>query len=167
MKKIYVGLVVALMTVSLSGNVQAEMPQIGVGYEGMFLGEFLQGLSARAWFDQLGVEGNLQQASVDVYGDDFDVYLLSGKVFYAPIVKENSQFYIGLEGGFGQIDYSASDMDITLFGPFFGAEYRFAELPEMGFCWEVGYRFTDFEMDDDDAELDGISISLGLHYYFN
>ncbi len=92
---------------------------------------------------------------------------MTGKVLYSPIVKDNRQFYIGLEAGYGELE-SSEDVDLTLVGPLFGAEYRFEELPELGFCWEVGYRFTSMDGEDgDDADLDGISISLGLHYSFN
>ena len=101
------------------------------------------------------------------YGhDDYDVFLLAGKLLYAPIVKENSEFYVGFEGGYGELDYE-EDLDIMFFGPLFGAEYRFQGLPELGFCWEVGYRFSEFDGDDGDADMDGIAVSLGVHYYFN
>jgi hypothetical protein len=142
---------------------------IGIGYEGMFLGEFLQGVSARGWLGKLGLEGDLWQASVDVGPYDVDAWVLSGKVLYAPIVREHTKFYVGFEGGWATMDLGyGDDLDGTTFGPLFGAEYRFQELPELGFNWEVGYRWTSLSPSgyDEDFDLNGISITLGVHYYF-
>lgn len=188
----------ALLLVSLAGSVATAEVNVGAGYQAMFLGEFLQGASVRAWVDnKWGFEGNIMQASMDVdvdvtdYSDpndnyetgaDGDLFFLSGKVMYAPIIKENSQFYVGFELGYGQanldVDYLVGadlEADVLAFGPLFGAEYRFQGIPELGFNWEVGYRFGDASGDgetnggktDLDLSLSGITVCLGVHYYFN
>ena len=59
MSKRYIVSVLVLVLAFLASNGMAVEPRVGVGYEGMYLGEFLQGVSARAWFDEIGVEGNL------------------------------------------------------------------------------------------------------------
>lgn len=167
MRRMMCLLLMVLTTSFFSGSVLAEGMDIGVGYQGVFLGDVLQGLSGRAWFDEVGVEANLSQMKASVGDTDADLFLFGAKALYAPVVKENSKFYVGLEGQFGSVDFDGDDADITQFGPLFGAEYRFTELPEMGFCWEVGYRFLEADLDGYDLELDGISVALGLHYYFD
>jgi hypothetical protein len=169
MNRRYVGAVTLLVVVLSGSGIARAETSIGVGYEAMFLGDFLQGASVRAWFDnKWGVEGNLMQASVDTGYSDSDAWLLAGKVMYCPIVRENSQFYVGFEGGFGQVDDNiimySGDNDVVTYGPLFGAEYRFQGLPELGFNWEVGYRFTTFDNEYYDIDLNGVFICLGVHY---
>ena len=77
---------------------------------------------------------------------DADIWLLDAQVMYAPIVKENSRFYMGLNLGYGQYDVDVAgfgDMDDSFWmvGPLIGAEYCFQGLPELGFNWEVSYDF--------------------------
>ncbi len=168
MNRLYVGAIALLLLASFGSSVATAETAIGVGYQAMFLEDFIQGASIRAWFDnQWGVEGNIMQASVDMGDEDADAYLLAGKVMYCPIIRENSQFYVGFEGGFGQIDDSimdTGDTDVLTYGPLFGAEYRFQGLPDLGFNWEVGYRFSNFDNDDEDTDLNGVSVCLGVHY---
>jgi len=198
MKKFCLGAAALLLLVSLGSSVATAEVDIGAGYQAMFLGEFFQGASVRAWIDKKwGLEGNLMQASMDVdvdmtsyydpndyvkMGADGDLYFLSGKIMYAPIIRENSQFYVGFELGYGKasLDFDVSsigvdlDADVLAFGPLFGVEYRFQGLPELGFNWEVGYRFGDADGDVDtpigkanlDASISGITVCLGVHYYF-
>jgi hypothetical protein len=168
-------LLLALFPVGLlaadNGSDLATEKNIGIGYEGMLIGEFLQGVSVRGWWGRWGAEGNAMQASVD-FGDDDDVsaWMLTSKIMFAPLVREHSKFYVGLEGGWGNVDAGTygDDLDTWIIGPLFGAEYRFQELPELGFNWEVGYRWTSLNAadDDDDIDLSGIFIVLGVHYYF-
>lgn len=178
--------VTGMLLAMVLGSTAVADTTVGAGYQAMFLGEFFQGASLRAWMnDKWLLEGNISQSSLDADlerdGDrisgDADLWLLSGKVAYAPIVRENSRFYIGVELGYGKADFDIAhtaydgDMDMFTVGPMFGVEYRFTELPELGFNWEVGYRFTNVDGDigeaDLDADIDGIVISLGVHYYFN
>ncbi len=197
MKKLGVGAAAVLLLVSLGSSVASAEVTWGAGYQAMFLGELLQGASIRAWVDdKWGIEGNIMAGQLDVdvettdyddpnynseMGGDGDLYVFSGKVMYAPVVKENSKFYFGFEVGYGtldlDVDYTSSismDGDVWAFGPLFGAEYRFQEMPELGFNWEVGYRFGSASADgkgstgeaDLDLDISGITVCLGVHYYF-
>jgi len=196
MKRLCMG-AAALLLVSLASSVATAEVSVGAGYQAMFLGEFFQGASVRAWVDsKWGFEGNIMQANMDLdvesvdyddpndryeVGVDGDLFFFSGKVMYAPIIKENSQFYVGFELGYGQANLDADvltgadlEADALAFGPLFGVEYRFQGLPELGFNWEVGYRFGDISGDGDsnsgkmdlDASLSGITVCMGVHYYF-
>jgi hypothetical protein len=195
MKKLGIGAVAVLLWVSVGSGVATAEVTVGAGYQAMFLGDFFQGASVRAWVDdKWGFEGNIQQANLDLdvdtvdlddpndrytFGADGDLYFLSGKIIYAPIIKENSKFYFGFEVGYGEasLDVGTADLDadVFAFGPLFGAEYRFQEIPELGFNWEVGYRFgeatgsgaTSSTKMDLDASISGITVCLGVHYYFN
>ncbi|ACF11658.1 hypothetical protein Cpar_1255 [Chlorobaculum parvum NCIB 8327] len=153
--------------------------QFSLGYEGVFAGDVLQGLSSRYWFNEnLGGELNLFYGRVGVdfdYSDtNADLFLAELKMLYAPIVKENSRFYVGLEGGIGSIggDTIPDDVDITVYtiSPLIGTEFRFAEIPDVCFNWEVGYKFhrvnVDTEEGDVDVNIDGTFVTLGAHYYF-
>ncbi len=100
---------------------------------------------------------------------DADMWFLGGKALYAPVIHENSQFYVGVGGGWGNIDgalsgFGSGDVDAWVVGPLFGAEYRFQGLPNLGFNWEVGYQFANLDAGEMDVDLNGISISLGVHY---
>jgi hypothetical protein len=160
-----------LLLVGLSSVATAETA-ISVGYQGMFVSDFLNGASVRAWMDnKWALEGSVLQNSVDAGGaGDADLWFLGGKVLYAPIIKENSQFYVGLAGGWGNLDGSllgTNDVDAWTVGPLFGAEYRFQGLPDLGFNWEVGYQFASFDTGGTDIDLNGIAVSLGVHYRLN
>lgn len=176
---------VLALVLSLAVNVNANENKVGVGYQGIFLGDTLQGVSVRGWLlmNKLGLEGNIFQGTneidIDVngYSNDYgtsldaDLTLFTAKAMFAPIVRQNSKFYVGLEAGVGTIEVSdLEDIDITIFGPLLGAEYNFQEAPELGFNWEVGYKFTSLEYGADyvdvAVDLDGVSVSLGVHYFF-
>ncbi|OHB66754.1 MAG: hypothetical protein A2Y76_02590 [Planctomycetes bacterium RBG_13_60_9] len=189
----YLGVTVLLALLAFSSSATAADSEdlatektIGIGYEGMFLGEFLQGASVRGWLGKVGLEANVWQSDVGVkIGDlpsvDVSAFVLTGKIMYAPIVREHTKFYLGLQAGLGSIDLPTgtlgdiadadipdTSIDVFVFGPLFGVEYRFQELPELGFNWEVGYSFSSLDMDivDPSVDLNGISITLGVHYYF-
>ncbi len=171
MNRLCVGMVTLLLVAFLSSSVATAETAIGVGYQGIFISDLLHGASVRAWFDnKWAVEGSVLQASVDA-GDlaDLDMWFMGGKVLYAPIVHENSQFYVGLAGGWGSLDAGdMGDADAWVLGPLFGAEYRFQGLPNLGFNWEVGYQFASIDADGgDDIDLNGLSVSLGVHYRLN
>lgn len=158
--------IIFALALSLAVNVNAEENKIGAGYQGVFIGNFLQGVSARGWLNNVGLEGNIFQASVDIDGADTNLFLLTAKGMFAPIVRQNSKFYVGLEAGLGIIDTDDKDGNIAVFGPLFGVEYNFQGLPELGFNWDVGYKLNNFEYDNVDIDLSGVSVSFGVHYYF-
>lgn len=171
--------------------VAAENPmtgKFGLGYQGVFAGDILQGISGRYWAtENFGGELNLFYGNVGLEVEpsglapldeaNADLLLGSLKLMYSPIVRENSRFYVGIEGGIGSVNVEADDVDvldgdITVYtiNPLFGAEYNFTELPELGLNFEVGYKFHSVSYEEEpldvDVNLDGTFVSLGAHYYF-
>ena len=170
MNRLKVGIVTLLLIAFFGSGVASAEVAIGVGYQGIFVSEFLHGASVRAWMDNKWAgELSILQSSVDGGGFDTDMWFLGGKVLYAPIIRENSQFYVGIGGGWGNVDGDVTgDIDAWVVGPLFGAEYRFDEIPSLGFNWEVGYDFANFDGGgSSDIDLNGISISMGVHYRLN
>lgn len=179
-----------ILTVMFSGllfmgsAMAADQPQkrdweIGAGYQGMWMGSFLNGISARSWIKgQYGIEGNFFYGGIDAeiasMNQDADLYVGEIKLMYAPIVRDYSKFYGGIVASYGSFDlkgdmYDYRD-DIYGLGLVFGSEFRFQEIPELGFNFDVGYRhyFFDDKIYGDDIDLDikGINATFGIHYYF-
>jgi len=191
----YVAVMVTVICLCAAPSFAADNYKIGVGYQGMFSGNMINGLSARGWFGPntaIGVEGNLfygsLDASVDIPGDpsmdaDATLWMFEIKAMYAFIVKANSRFYAGGKFAYGQYDAEAGDdvgsydLDGKVYIPgiFVGAEWNFPSLPEMGFNFEVGYNYVKSDLDvgytgsvrpDVDLKLQGINVGLGMKYYF-
>jgi len=192
MKKILSAVLLALLCGSGSAFAMdsAEGPNIkkfSAGYEGVLAGNVIQGLSTRYWFNN-NVAGELNfyygrlGLNTDIPGvDDAHASLLmaSAKVLYAPVVRQHSRFYLGLEGGIGNVgvenedkDVLPGDVSVYTVSPLIGSEFYFAEIPELGLNWEVGYRFQTVHWDSDsaigdvDLKLDGTFVTVGAHYYF-
>ncbi len=168
----------------------AEAPnagKFGLGYQGVFGGSILQGLSGRYWVNNnVGTELNLYYGKASIEGINFfansldgDLLLATAKVLYAPVVNPHSKFYVGIEGGIGSVNLSADDestpgdIGVYVVNPLIGSEFNFSEFPEIGFNFEVGYKFhhisykNDPDVPDDiSINLDGTFVSLGAHYYF-
>ncbi len=170
--------------------------KLSIGYQNMelntadtgFFSGGASGLSSRYWINnEVGVEGNvyiLSQTHKNIYDFPSSSYVegkqsvLAGTVkgLYAPVVKENSRFFVGLEAGLGRVNYEyTGDPDFTdtfwLVRPLVGAEYNFAGIPELGLNFEVGYIFTSYNEDDaivhhQTWDMSGLSIGAGVHYYF-
>lgn len=164
--------------------------KVGVGYQGMVAGDFLNGLSVRGWItDKIGLEasGFYGRASVEVEegGDGKsevkgDIWTIEAKAMFAFIVRNYSKFYAGGKIGYGQIDTSGVSMlesiDGTSFwtpGLFIGSEWSFPQLPEVGFNFDVGYSWLiyDNKVNEDpyvyvNMNLSGITATFGIHYYF-
>lgn len=170
-KNLLILVVTFVLTLSVSSNNAFAENKFGVGYQGTFIGEFLNGLSVRGWFDSFSVDATLFHTDVEADGADSDLlnlFILDGRFLYAPIVKENSRFYMGANLGYGALEVYDEDLDLLTYGLLLGTEYSFQGLPELGFNWEVGYKFNTLDTDEYDFEVDlnGISVSLGVHYYF-
>ena len=191
MKKILSAALLALLCGSgnafAAGNVEGpNVEKFSLGYEGILAGNVVQGLSSRYWFNNnVGGELNLSYGRLGINVDnspmdDSHASLLMGsaKVMYAPVVKAHSRFYVGLEGGIGNVGVEENDEDalpntdisVYTISPLIGSEFYFAELPELGLNWEVGYRFQTVNIDNDaadvDLKLDGTFVTVGAHYYF-
>ena len=168
----------ALMFGAGTASAAPNAEKFGLGYQGIFGGDILQGISGRYWIDNnWGAELNVfygtigvQKNGVDVF--DADLLLGTVKVLYAPVVKTNSRFYVGLEGGLGTVgsdSLEGADVSLWTINPLIGAEYSFSDIPELGLNFEVGYKFHHVSVDaadDYDVNLDGTFVSLGAHYYF-
>jgi hypothetical protein len=171
--------VCAVMALAVT-SVSAVEQGFGLGYQGMFVPELVNGLSARGWMaPNIGLEGNFYHAGVKVdlpspaSDVDGNLFILTGKFLLAPVVKANSKFYIGCEAGFARVSYDLGsgddDQDALVISPLMGVEYFFQGLPEVGFNWEVGYRFLMMTIEnsqDIDINIMGIWAGLGAHYYF-
>ncbi|NTW56647.1 MAG: hypothetical protein HGB20_06345 [Chlorobiaceae bacterium] len=174
-------LVAAGLAVMLgAGTASAQDGKIGLGYQGIIAGDFLNGVSARYWFDKnWGAELNVFYGTAgldfdNTHAGDADLLLGTAKVLYAPVVKATSKFYVGIEGGLGSVggDNPLTDnVDISLWtiSPLFGVEYSFSDIPELGLNFEVGYKFHHVNADtpgpEIDVNVDGTFVSLGAHYY--
>jgi hypothetical protein len=159
----------------------ADNYKVGVGYQGMFAGNMLNGLSVRGWFGPntaIGVEGNVfygaMKAETSLTSDELDADLWMGeiKAMYAFLVKPNSRFYAGAKFAYGQYSVDPVDFEGKVYVPgiFVGAEWNFPSLPEIGFNFDVGYNYiidnNDVEGEDIDLKLHGINVSAGIKYYF-
>ncbi len=197
-----VALALALGAGTASASSATEGRNIGklsIGYQGLDLntgsGEFsisgvANGLSSRYWINnEVGIEGNLYLQSASrkypgSYDDERSVLAGTIKGMYAPVVKENSRFYVGLEAGLGRVHYEQNYVDpedfhlnesytntLWLVRPLVGAEYNFAGIPELGVNFEVGYLFSGYDDSSDGSpsdtyDMSGISIGAGVHYFF-
>lgn len=192
MKKILSAALLALVcgtgnAYAVDNSAQApDTKKLSLGYEGIFAGNILQGVSSRYWFNNnVGGELNFYygRLGLDIENsgiDDAHASLLMGsaKVLYAPVVKAHSRFYVGLEGGIGNVgvenkdaDVLPGDVSVYTVSPLIGSELHLAEIPELGLNWEVGYRFQTINWDNDlvgnaDLKLDGTFVTVGAHYYF-
>jgi len=146
-----------LSSVLMSSVVSADNTKVGVGYSGIFYGNYIQGISARGWIDAIGLEAIIGNFKIQ----DVNTNFYSAKAMYAPIIHDHSKFYIGLEGGIAT--QSDSSSNIKTIRPFFGSEYSFQEIPELGFSWEAGYMRS---TTDGNNVLSGTTVSFGMHYYF-
>jgi len=186
MKKSILGyaVVVAMVVLFTSSAfaAEAEKYKIGVGYQGLFFGNMINGLSVRSWLGPntaIGLEGNISygNAELDIDGGpeiDVDLYMLELKAMYAFVVRTNSRFYAGGKFAYGRFDADLDSIDaeanVYVPGVFIGAEWNFPQLPELGFNFEVGYNYAmidgDDDLDDVDINLQGINVGVGIKYYF-
>ncbi len=150
--------------------------KVGVGYQGMVAGSFLNGISVRGWIgDRVGLEGSaflgradLQYGDTDIKGD---LWQIEAKAMYAFVVRNYSKFYAGAKIGYGQVDGSVpgDKFDNKGFwtpGVFVGAEWSFPQLPEVGFNFDVGYSGMIYDNNNLKIDIDGVNATFGIHYYF-
>jgi hypothetical protein len=183
-----------LVMVLYSASAAEVAEGFGLGYQVSYLETMSEdltldhALSGRGWITpEFGLEGDLHFGGQSAESDGHDIYdmtwyALALKGLYAPMVNENSRFYLGLELSYAMCSYdpeskSLPDEDCTALtvGPLFGAEWHFSEFPELGFHWQAGYRFTvaDTEYDqeghksyEDSMTFMGFYSGVGAHYYF-
>ena len=145
-----------------------EVGQLGVGYQGQFFSGAnnvgLNALSIRWSPEPIGGQLLIGRKTQEIGGADNSATTLEAKLFYSLIQRKQSQFYVGGKFGllFGET-LAGADAEGTVFGALAGTEWRFSELPEIGFNFELGY---DFASEDIVPDSTGIVVSLGAHYYF-
>jgi hypothetical protein len=161
--------------------------KVGVGYQGMIVGSFLNGISVRGWIgDRVGLEASgfygRVNADLNYGGDDSsgikaDLGIIEAKAMYAFLSRSYSKFYAGGKIGLGRIGVDAdTKINGSTFwtpGLFIGSEWSFPGLPEVGFNFDVGYSWLiyDNKVNEDpyvflDLNLSGVSATFGIHYYF-
>lgn len=181
MKKLLGIVLVSLVAISMvqaqEGN--SEPGNIGAGYQGVVLGDLLNGVAVRFKPAPVGGQVELVQgmAEFDAGGGgtvDADLMILKGKGYYSLIERANSTFYVGASLGIWQASVEqgggTADIDGFSFAPLMGAEWNFAELPELGINFEVSYEFDLLNADaggpEADVNLYGVMVSTGVTYYF-
>jgi hypothetical protein len=162
-----------------------EISPIGVGIQGTFMSDgfgnviLVPAASVRWAPDALGgqiVAGRTSTESSTGGGAETEnrYTLIQGKLFFSVIERENSCFYIGGQAGVVRVEQTGAggnwDVDTFAFGALVGSEFRFEELPELGFNFEIAYGMgsTDAEGFGPDSEVDfgGLAVTVGTHYYF-
>lgn len=180
MKKVLCITMMALMAMAVAQAEEGshEVSQIGVGLRAIMFpqGDIMPAATIRWAPAPLGGEILIGQLTDNTDGgDEVSMLSLAGKVLYSLIERENSAFYVGGELGMDKYELTNSgttfwDETAISFGGLVGSEWRFSELPELGFNFEVGYYFSSWEDDasSPSAEGDhsGIVVSVGSTYYF-
>ena len=162
--------------------------KVGVGYQGMVAGSFLNGLSVRGWMgDRFGLEGNVFYGRVDAnieHGSETmdlakaDLLMVEAKAMYAIVAKNYSKFYVGGKFGYGRLGFtdapgSIDGSSVLTPGLFIGSEWSFPQLPEVGFNFDVGYTWFLYntKVNEDpylylNLDMSGVNATFGIHYYF-
>jgi hypothetical protein len=171
MKKLVAALVLASSMVAFAQSEQASdsSGDFGIGYQGIFLGNFFNGVSLRYAPDETPIIGQLTYARYagDIEGMDGSINMFQGRLAYVLTEREYSKFYVGAKLGYMWIDIEEDKLvDGFTYGPMFGTEFRFAEIPELGFNFDVGYDFNTLDVDGLDVDVSGINVTFGCHYYF-
>jgi len=160
----YVAVMATVICLCAAPSFAADNYKIGVGYQGMFNGNMLNGLSVRGWFGPntaIGGELNLfyvaSKADLSFAGNglgsaDADLWMAELKFMYAFLVRQNSRFYAGAKIAYGQYDVTGGPNFNPGFaelkgraiipGILVGAEWNFPALPELGFNFDVGYNYV-------------------------
>ncbi len=180
MKKVLCIAMSVLMTVVVAyaeGEDNDNAPGLlGLGYQGSYHdGNVMDQISLR-WTPQ-PIGGQILFGHMRWNEDsalDEEAWLFQARGLYTLIDRKNSDFYVGGALGWvwweetgGSVD---NEEDSFLIGALAGVEWRFNEIPELGFNFEVGYNYVtedeDFGGSSYDSTHKGDYVSLGAHYYF-
>lgn len=162
--------------------------KVGVGYQGMVVGSFLNGISVRGWIgERVGLEASgfygrvdadIEQGSYKETLMKADLWMIEAKAMYAVVARSNSKFYAGGKIGYGQLGMTDApgNLDgssVLTPGLFIGSEWSFPGLPEVGFNFDIGYSWLiyDNKVSSDpytylNLNLSGVNATFGIHYYF-
>lgn len=186
---VFVAVMATVVCLCAAPSFAADKYKIGVGYQGLIAGNYLNGLSVRGWFGPntaIGVEGNLFYGSMKGTVNDIpeidmtaNLWMIEVKGMYAFLVRPNSRFYAGGKFAYGKYkadSNSATVVDGHMYIPgiLVGAEWNFPSLPELGFNFEVGYNYVIDKTtmgaggvgNELDLKLHGINVGAGIKYYF-
>ncbi len=169
MKKILC-IAIAVFTTMAMAHAEGDEPgNIGLGYQGIFHDGFvMDNISLRSTPEPLGwqaVIGHWKSDDRDG-GTDYEEWSFTGRALYTIIDRPNSDFYVGPSLSLNLYEEGSSDGTYWTLGALAGAEWRFQELPELGFNFEVGYGVLFADDDGYDEINKGTQVSLGAHYYF-
>jgi len=128
----------------------------------------------------IGQQSYIWENDPKTWEETASVLTLQGKFYYRLIERKNSDFYIGGLLGFARYDAEwdpvvgptdEENYNSFILGFLAGVEWRFNELPELGFNFELGYNLEwsnleDWGGDEEDAMFAGTSVSMGATYYF-
>lgn len=160
---------ILLFPTFLPSELEAQT-EIGLGYQSILAADIVHSVSARAWFEKsFGVQlgAFVAHGAADDYAGAF---IASVRALYAPVHNYHSCLYVGLEVSygiaFGDLRNSGEDPSLVIFSPFFGAEFHFSEIPELGFNWDIAYRVNTLSAGGADFVLRGTVVSMGVHFYF-
>ena len=175
-KAVFVLAIAAILV--FSGNAMAQEKATSFGIGGHFGWPTLVGPSLKVWLSpRIGVQGMGSFFSVG----ETSLTMLSGRFLFKLTEREGRVFpYLGagagawiasgeelewdqnLNGGWG--GYTTRDVTETVatFEALLGLQHKYAE--SFYGDYELGYYMIDF--DDIDVSISGMSLSLGLHYFF-
>ena len=154
MKKLVVGLVMVsiLFSLPLEGQAVNLEKRLGVGYSAL---SPLSGWSVRYWLSEaLAVNGVIDFH----FESDNNQFLFGGRIIYKVKDEKNLNLYLGGEIG-GDLRENADDN--FCIGPFIGAEYFFAGLPNLGFGAEIGAYYQSAV-----SAFATAYSQFAIHYYF-
>lgn len=179
MKKILCIAIATLISVSLVHAEDNDEPgNIGIGYQGIYWhgyngSDSMNAVSVRMAPKPIGGQvtfGQMRYVPDGDFVDEEQFWSIQGKVFYALIDREYSDFYVGGRLGYYLDEPGDAETEAWTFAPLFGAEWRWKEAPEIGVNFEVAYDYIIAEEEDPGWDGDfwskGIDVSLGIHYYF-
>lgn len=176
MKKILSIAVIALTITSFAQAIEVtdEPGKFGIGYQGTFRNglDWGNGISLR--YAPKTVGGALIFTHYTANGREAsdnkrDAWTLDAKMYYNLIQRTNSDFFVGGSLGYSKIkskgDEDFKDKTPTL-GILLGAEWKFLDIPEIGFNFEVGYKLGWEDLNGNDTDIFGTYVTIGTHYYF-
>lgn len=199
MKKVFCLTMMMLMAVAITHAADEDNApgKFGLGYQGVVVSESSSSASsgpgvmnaiAVRWAPQ-AVGGSLTFGQYSYSSEDNDspanesetsAWTLQGKVLWTLIDRPNSDFYIGGLLGFAMYEDEftpggsssfTEEWASVIFGGLAGVEWRFTELPEIGFNFEVGYNIETSTYEEPvsyeiDTIFAGTSVTMGATYYF-
>ena len=192
MKKVLCIAMMMVMAVAIAhAEGENEPGKFGLGYQGVVVSDghdqgnpdIMNAIALRWAPQKIGGSVTLGQYSYSsednaTPADEWttSAWTLQGKLLWTLIDRANSDFYVGGLLGFGYYEYDpgggggTQEWSSVILGGLAGVEWRFTELPEIGFNFEVGYNVETSTYEEPGDEIDtifaGTSVTMGATYYF-